>query len=166
MHTFSRFVRPYQCSCAAFSPVPVGNQIAEYLPIALPLPGAASTHRMFGCAWLSPTPLHKILRVCGQGDCKATSDMCGFWRATSSRPGGSTWRRHSQESRSLPTMRRPVDDAVVARERNRRPVLLDGQLHPGGPASRLRDSEISIAPAADRPEGRGRNPREAIDRSR
>jgi hypothetical protein len=27
MHTFSRFVRPYQRSCAAFSTVPVGNQI-------------------------------------------------------------------------------------------------------------------------------------------
>jgi len=30
MHTFSRFVRPYQRSCAAFSTVPVGNQIADY----------------------------------------------------------------------------------------------------------------------------------------
>jgi hypothetical protein len=30
MHTFSRFVRPYQRSCAAFSAVPVGNQIADY----------------------------------------------------------------------------------------------------------------------------------------
>jgi hypothetical protein len=30
MHTFSRFVRPYQRSCAAFSAILVGNQIAEY----------------------------------------------------------------------------------------------------------------------------------------
>jgi hypothetical protein len=30
MHTFSRFVRPYKRSCAAFSTVLVGNQIAEY----------------------------------------------------------------------------------------------------------------------------------------
>jgi len=29
MHTFSRFARPYQRPCAAFSTVPVGNQIAE-----------------------------------------------------------------------------------------------------------------------------------------
>ena len=33
MHTFSRFARPYQRLCAAFSTVPVGNQIAEYLLI-------------------------------------------------------------------------------------------------------------------------------------
>jgi hypothetical protein len=29
MHTFSRFARPYQRLCAAFSTVPVGNQIAD-----------------------------------------------------------------------------------------------------------------------------------------
>jgi hypothetical protein len=58
---FLTFALPYQRSRAAFSAVPVGNQIAEYLPIALPLAGTASAHRMLGCAWLSPTPLHKIL---------------------------------------------------------------------------------------------------------
>lgn len=34
MHTFSRFVRPYQRSCAAFSTVPVGNQVAEYFHLS------------------------------------------------------------------------------------------------------------------------------------
>src|SRR5215469_12116394 len=53
MHTFSRFARPYQRSCAASSTILVGNQIAEYSRSRLSVAGRQNTRRLFRSVRLS-----------------------------------------------------------------------------------------------------------------
>ena len=106
MHTFSRFARPYQRSCAAFSTVPVGNQIVDYFLLSRRDIASRAGYRSPCSAWScngrrAGSPRRRAQVWTGPEPAGARADRSRWWL-----PSGAARLRAGRRHARRPRLRR------------------------------------------------------------